>query len=154
MRGNYPDAWVDIKGLIDAHFPFPKHQGVTDITEHIEFARIAGEWNLTNKQYERLIDQAQKYHDQKARIERALGEDKYAEVWTGNVRDLVRKIASSDARYSAIDARSGAHVRLNLDSDALMYVTSPDGENLIDCQSMHEARQALAIYRRNPDASI
>ena len=60
---NNKDAWTDVKGLIDIHFPFPQYQGKTDITEVIEFARIAEEHNLTDQQYDTLIDRAQRYHD-------------------------------------------------------------------------------------------
>ena len=74
-------------------------------------------------------------------------EHPYAERWTGSVKDLVRKVAYSDARYSAID-KSGAWVRLNLDSDALMYIESPDGENLEDAQNQKEARIILSNYRK------
>ena len=75
-------------------------------------------------------------------------EHPYAEHWTGSVKDLVHKVAWSDARYSAIDVKSGAHVRLNLDSDALMYIESPDGENLHDARNQEEARQILSAYRK------
>ena len=60
---NYQEAWQDIKGLIDSHYPYLQHQGTTDITEVIEFARLAGEHNLTDKQYNMIINKAQKYHD-------------------------------------------------------------------------------------------
>lgn len=63
--GNYKDAWTDVKGLIDAHYPYPQHQGTTDITEVVEFPHIAADWGLTDKQYDRLIDQAQRYHDKR-----------------------------------------------------------------------------------------
>ena len=63
--GNYKDAWTDVKGLIDAHYPYPQHQGKTDITEVVEFAHISADWDLTQKQEDRLIDQAQRYHDEK-----------------------------------------------------------------------------------------
>ena len=65
MKSNFPDAKQDIKGLIDAHHPYPRHQGVTDITEFVEFARIANGHNLTDSQYDKLIDWAKKYHDSK-----------------------------------------------------------------------------------------
>jgi hypothetical protein len=44
-----------------------KHQGKTDITEVIEFQRISGEHSLTQRQYDALINKAQKYHDKKDR---------------------------------------------------------------------------------------
>lgn len=75
-------------------------------------------------------------------------EHPYAERWHGSVEALVNKVAYSDARYSAIDCESGAHVSLNLDSDALMHIESPDGENLLDAQSMREARQILSDFRK------
>jgi hypothetical protein len=75
-------------------------------------------------------------------------EDKYAERWTGNIKDLVSKIAYSDARYSAIDAYSGAHLRLNLDDEPLMYIESPDGQNNIDALNQKEAKEILADFRR------
>lgn len=75
-------------------------------------------------------------------------EDPHAEHWTGSVKDLVQKVAYSDARYSAIDVKSGAHVRLNLDNDALMYIESPDGENLYDARNQKEARRILSILRK------
>ena len=79
-------------------------------------------------------------------------EHPYAERWTGTVKDLVAKVRWSDARYSAIDVKSGAHIFLNLDSDALMYIESPDGENLHDVQSQREARHILSCYRKHrPD---
>ena len=60
---NYADAWLDVKGLIDAHYPYPTYQGTTDITEHIEFAHIATEHRLSNKQYDALIVEAVKYYE-------------------------------------------------------------------------------------------
>jgi hypothetical protein len=74
-------------------------------------------------------------------------EHPYAEHWTGSVKDLVRKVAYSDARYSAID-KSGAWVRLNLDNDALMYIESPDGENVYEARNQKEARQLLSAIRK------
>jgi hypothetical protein len=75
-------------------------------------------------------------------------EHPFAERWTGNIKDLVRKIAYSDARYSAIDAYSGAHINLNLDSNCLMYIETPDGEELLDALNQKEAREILARFRR------
>ena len=80
-------------------------------------------------------------------------EHPYAEHWTGSVKDLVRKVTYSDARYSAID-KSGAWVCLNLDSDALMYIESPDGENMYDARNQKEARGILAGLRRNPKVAM
>jgi hypothetical protein len=76
-------------------------------------------------------------------------EHPYAEHWTGSVKDLVQKIAYSDARYSAIDVKSGAHVRLNLDDEVLMHIESPDGENLYDAYSQKEARHILSRLRKH-----
>ena len=75
-------------------------------------------------------------------------EHPYAEKWTGSVKDLVHKVAYSDARYSAIDAKTGAHINLNLDSNCLMYVESPDGKNLYDARNQKEARQILSAIRK------
>ena len=60
---NYQAMWIDIKGLIDCQYPYPQHQGTTDLTEVIEFAQLAEEHKLTDKQYDMIIDKAQKYHD-------------------------------------------------------------------------------------------
>jgi len=70
--GNYIDAWTDVKGLIDKHYPYPQHQGTTDITEVIEFARLATEHGLTDKQYDALITRAQLYHDKLDRREKKI----------------------------------------------------------------------------------
>jgi hypothetical protein len=75
-------------------------------------------------------------------------EHPFAERWTGSIKDLVHKIAWSDARYSAIDAYSGAHINLNLGAEALMYIESPSGENLLDAMTQKEAREILADFRR------
>lgn len=75
-------------------------------------------------------------------------EHPYAEHWTGSVKDLVRKVAYSDARYSAIDTKSGAHINLNLGSEELMHIESPDGENLYDAYNQKEARQILSALRK------
>jgi len=62
-KSNPTDAWIDAKELIDIGYPtFPRHQGTTDITEIIEFARIATEHNLTNRQYDQLIGKAEQYY--------------------------------------------------------------------------------------------
>ncbi len=78
----------------------------------------------------------------------------YAEKWTGSVKDLVDKVANSDARYSAIDAKSGAHVHLNLDSVCLIFIESPDGENLYDAQNQKEARHILSCLRKGKPCLI
>jgi len=75
-------------------------------------------------------------------------EHPYAERWSGSVKDLVKKVAYSDARYSAIDTKSGAHVQLNLSDKVLMYIESPDGENLYDAYNQKEARQILSALRK------
>jgi hypothetical protein len=62
---NYQQMWLDVKGLIDKHYPYPQHQGKTDIAEVIEFTRLAEEHSLTDKQYDMIIDKAQSYHDKK-----------------------------------------------------------------------------------------
>jgi len=81
-------------------------------------------------------------------------EHPFAEHWTGSVKDLVRKVAYSDARYSAIDTKSGAHVTLNLSDEILMFVETGDGENMYDAYSQREARKILAGLRRNPKVAI
>ena len=61
--GNYNDALTDIKGMIKLKYKsFPLHQGVCDATEVIEFARLADEHNLTDKQYDKLIDDGESYY--------------------------------------------------------------------------------------------
>jgi len=150
MNRNYGEAWAFARTLINNGFPFPQHQGKTDITEVIPFQDIAHDFDLSTRQYDALIDKAQKYHDAKDKIANSpsVKEHPYAEIWEGNVKDLVRKVRYSDARYSAIDAKSGAHIFLNLDSDALMYIESPDGENLHDALNMKEAEHILSAYRK------
>ncbi|MFA5048973.1 MAG: hypothetical protein WC516_08170 [Patescibacteria group bacterium] len=62
--GNLTDALIDAKGLIKLHYnDFPRHFGNVDITEVIEFAHIANEHRLTNKQYETLIHKSEMYFD-------------------------------------------------------------------------------------------
>ena len=61
--GNYNDALTDIKGMIELKYKsFPLHQGICDVTEVIEFARIATGHNLTDKQYDKLIDAGESYY--------------------------------------------------------------------------------------------
>lgn len=61
-RSNPVDAWTDVKGLIDAHWKqWPRHQGTVDTTEVIEYPQIAESWDLTDKQYDALIDKGQAY---------------------------------------------------------------------------------------------
>ena len=78
----------------------------------------------------------------------------YAEHWTGNVKDLVHKVAWNDARYSAIDTKSGAHVFLNLDDEVLMHIATGDGEEMYYAMNQKEARQILAGLRRNPKLAM
>jgi hypothetical protein len=62
--GNLTDAMIDVKGLIDLHHKdWPRHFGRIDITEVIEFARIAVGHKLTDKQYETLISKSEQYYD-------------------------------------------------------------------------------------------
>jgi hypothetical protein len=62
--GNLTDALIDTTGLIKLHYnDFPRHFGKVDITEVIEFARIANEHKLTDKQYETLIRKSEIYFD-------------------------------------------------------------------------------------------
>jgi hypothetical protein len=81
-------------------------------------------------------------------------EHPFAEHWTGSVKDLVRKVAYSDARYSAIDTKSGAHIFLNLDDEVLMHIASGDGEEMYYAMNQKEARQILAGLRRNPKVAM
>jgi len=63
---NPTDAWIDMKGLIDHHCKsYPLYQGTIDITEVEEIARIADEHDLSDKQYDALIDKSQAYTDEK-----------------------------------------------------------------------------------------
>lgn len=77
--------------------------------------------------------------------------------WTGNVRDLVNRVASSDARETFIDAKSGAKIRINIDGvdedEAYgkaepFYIESPDGDNLYDAYDRKEAVMILSNIRR------
>lgn len=65
MSGNLHDALIDTMGLIDDHFPYPMHQGTTDVTEVLEMARLASEHNLTDRQCDIFIDMTQEYLDAK-----------------------------------------------------------------------------------------
>jgi len=61
---DFNEAWLDIQGLIKAHYAhYPRHQGTTDVTEVEEFARIANEHDLSDAEYDRLIDRGQRYLD-------------------------------------------------------------------------------------------
>ena len=72
--------------------------------------------------------------------------------WEGNVRDLVRAVAGSDARTTYIDT-SGAKIRINIDSaeeetDEPFYIESPDGENLYDAYNRKDAIMILSNIRK------
>ena len=71
--GNYKDCLTDIKGMIDIKYPLPLHQGIADVTEYIEFARLAEEHNLTDKQYERLIEDGDEYYQNKVKLPQLRG---------------------------------------------------------------------------------
>lgn len=61
---HYPtEAYEYVRSLITHNYPYPQHQGKTDITEVIDFQQIGADYNLTNSQYSTLIDKAQSYHD-------------------------------------------------------------------------------------------
>lgn len=92
--GNYKDAWTDVKGLIDAHYPYPQYQGKTDITEVVEFPHIAEDWGLTDKQYDKLIDAAQQYHDKKDK--KAKRSETLGDVWT--LETLSEEVAGEELR--------------------------------------------------------
>ena len=78
-------------------------------------------------------------------------EHPYAEHWTGNVKDLVHKVVTVDARYSAID-KSGAHIFLDPNDLSIILVESPSGEALHDAFNQREARHILSCYRKGrPD---
>lgn len=67
---DYAGTWGDVKALIDSNYKvYPRHQGITDVTEVIDFHLLAGEWGLTQRQYDQLINKAQKYLDKKYREE-------------------------------------------------------------------------------------
>ena len=65
MNGLYYNAWQFVKEVINREYPFPQHQGTTDITEVINFHDIAESHKLSQRQYDALINKAQKYHDKK-----------------------------------------------------------------------------------------
>jgi hypothetical protein len=81
-------------------------------------------------------------------------EHPYAEHWTGSVKDLVRKVAYSDARYSAIDTKSGATIFLDPNNLSIILIESPNGENMYDAYSQRQASKILAGLRRNPKVAM
>src|SRR3990167_8053475 len=59
---DYNEAWLNVKGLIDAGYEhFPRHQGTTDVSEVVEFARIANDYDLSDKEYDQLIARGERY---------------------------------------------------------------------------------------------
>lgn len=77
--------------------------------------------------------------------------------WTGNVKDLVDHVASSDARETFIDMRTGAKIRINIDGVDVdpqwgpaepFYIESPDKENLYVAYDRKEARMILSNIRK------
>lgn len=74
--------------------------------------------------------------------------------WEGNVRDLVTAVASSDARTTYIDAKTGAKISINigggdfLETDEPFYIESPDGENLYDAYNRKDAVMILSNIRK------
>lgn len=88
-------------------------------------------------------------------------ENKYAVEWTGSIRDMVARVASSDARYAAYDAETGAVLTINI-SDVPeeggpstfepFYIAH--GDDLYDAYNRKEAVQILLNIRagmKNPD---
>jgi hypothetical protein len=73
--------------------------------------------------------------------------------WDGCVRDLVAAVASSDARTTYVDAKTGATIRINLNGNEdgkgePFYIESPDGENLYDAYDRKEAVMILSNIRK------
>jgi hypothetical protein len=81
-------------------------------------------------------------------------EHPFAEHWTGSVKDLVRKVAWSDARYSTVDTKSGAHICLDPNDLSNILIETSDGENMYDGFTQDYARKILAGLRRNPKVAI
>ena len=87
--------------------------------------------------------------------------------WTGSVRDMVLYAAGTDARETVVDARTGAKVRINIDSggydEDTMKMGEPfyieHGDNLYDAFDRKEAVMILSNIRKGrqypdmPDSS-
>lgn len=72
--------------------------------------------------------------------------------WEGNVRDLVRAVAASDARETFVDATTGAKIRINIDGlegatehDEPLYIEY--GDDLYDAYNRSEAIMILSNIR-------
>ena len=64
MTSKYKQAWQEAKALIDIlKDNWIAYQGKVDVTERLNFATIAGDFALTQRQYDALINKAQKYFD-------------------------------------------------------------------------------------------
>jgi len=75
-------------------------------------------------------------------------------LWKGGIRDLVSRVAASDARQTFVDARTGAKIRINLDDEGLFYIEY--GDNLYDAYNEREAVAILSNIRKGkkyPDMS-
>ena len=54
---NFNDAFKTVKNIIKKiNWKRKKHQGVVDVTEHIDFQEIAENADLTEREYDKLID--------------------------------------------------------------------------------------------------
>ena len=76
---------------------------------------------------------------------------KYDIPWTGSVHDLVAKVAASDARATYVDSKTGATIRINIDSaeeegDEPFYIEH--GDNLYDANNRKEAEMILENIRK------
>ena len=66
-RKEYNDAVIDVINFIDSLNidEVPLHQGTCDVTEIYDFQSLASGYGLTQKEYDKLIDNAQKWLDHK-----------------------------------------------------------------------------------------
>ena len=68
MTDSYGKAWYAVGQIIFfTDWTRLCYQGKVDVTEHIGFAKIAEDYGLSDKQYNALIDKAQKRVDKKLR---------------------------------------------------------------------------------------
>lgn len=87
-------------------------------------------------------------------------------IWRGNVRDMVRYTAHTDARETVVDSQTGAKIRINI-ADAAepgykgvfepFYIESPDGETIYDAYNRKEAITILSNIRKGmeyPDLGV
>ncbi len=71
--------------------------------------------------------------------------------WDGSVKDLVNTVAGSDARATYVDTKTGAKIRINIDSaeeetDEPFYIEH--GENLYDAHNRKDAVMILSNIRK------